>query len=235
MPRVMSSGGFQPPPPFTKSLLMLLLGLYVVELIASSWLGIPLSQLLGWHPGVGFELWQPITCFFIQGGSPISAMLNLLMVYFFIPPIQMSFGRKGVIRLAAITVGISIFFCSLAIVTGAINASIPFMGIDPFITAAIVVFGLTRPKAQILIFFVLPIQAAWIAWGTGLLASLNFLFSRDIGSAMWLGGWLGGYLFMRLPKKGGMSSILTHLRHSRTQQKLRKFTVIDGGADDTYH
>ena len=232
MPRTMMSSGFPPPPPFTRNVLLGLLGLYVLELLLQSWLQIPV-QMLGWYPNANFALYQPITCYLVQGQQPISVLFSLLMVYFFFPTVQKGFGKKGLIRLIQFTVAIGTFWGALMIVSGAVVQSTPFMGISSFITAALVVFGLNNPRATILLFFIVPIQAAWIAWGTGLLALLNFLFGRSLESAMICSGWLSGFFFMKTKGRIGIKSLYTQFKHKQTQKRIRNFRVLDGGKKKT--
>lgn len=228
MPRTMMSSGFPPPPPFTRNILLFLLGLYILELLLQSWFGIPV-YMLGWHPDVNFALYQPFTCYLVQGQKPINMLFSLLMVYFFFPSVQRGFGKSGLIRLLQLTVGIGTFFGALMVISGAVSQQTPFMGLAPFITAALVVFGLNNPRATILLFFIIPIQAAWIAWGTGILALLNFLFGRSLESAMICSGWLSGYLYMQSKGNINLRSIYTKYKHKQTQKRIRKFKVLDGG------
>ena len=96
--------------------------------------------------------------------------------------------------------------------------------------------------------FIIPIKAAWVAWGSGLLCLLNLLSDRDLNSAMWLAGWVSGYLWL----KGGVGQGLkrpflrwkqTKIKKKKKKKKLSTFDVIDGGkgwgntpdGDDTVH
>ena len=235
MARTMMSGGFRPPPPFTKNILLGLVGLYILELVGNSWARFDLKDL-GWHSDIQFEIWQPLTCYLVQGKTPIGALFSILMVYFFFPTVQRSYGKKGILKMCAMTIGCSTLLTALFVVIGAIvPSSDPFMGILPFVTAAIVVFGLTQPNAQILVFFILPIQAAWIAWGSGLLALLNFLAFRSIDASMVCGGCLGGYLFIHQIRHGSFRKMFIHWNHKRRHKRLSKLTVLDGGKDDVWH
>ena len=228
MPRTMSSSGFPPPPPFTRNILLGLLVLYIFELLLQSWIGFPID-VLGWHPNSNFALYQPLTCYLVQGQRPLSVLFSLLMVYFFFPTVQQSFGKSGLLRLIYLTVSVGVFWGAIMVVSGAVSQPHPFMGIAPFITAALVVFGLTNPRATILLFFIIPIQAAWIAWGTGLLAFLNFLFGRSLESAMICSGWISGFLYMQTKGHFNIRSLYTQYKHKQTQKRIRNFRVIDGG------
>ena len=92
---------FEPPPPFTKKILIGLLVLYVGELIIEQWAQVPLMAILAWHPGnLLSQPWQPLTQFFYQGSRPFNTLLELLALYFFLPPAQRSYGRKGIYKIS---------------------------------------------------------------------------------------------------------------------------------------
>ena len=119
--------------------------------------------------------------------GPVS---DWLAIFFFLGPAERTLGRRGLLRATLLTVALSAVLGFLLLVMGAVSPRAPFVGLNPIITALIVVFGLSNPNASILLFFVLPIKAAWIAWGSGLFALLNFLALRDLDSSLWLTGWI---------------------------------------------
>ena len=108
------------------------------------------------------------------------------------------------------------------------------MGISPFVTAMIVVFGLYNPRA-IIYLLIIPVQAAWIAWGSGLFALLSFLANRTLDSSLWLGGWIAGYAFIESQPGGVIRRFFIRQKHKRTHDRLNKFKVYKGGKDDTIH
>ena len=78
--------GMGPPmTPLTRDLLIALLALFVIQLLAENWLGLPVLAKLAWWPfsSGSFEPWQPVTAFLINGPSPVEALLDWLMIYFF--------------------------------------------------------------------------------------------------------------------------------------------------------
>lgn len=231
---------FDPPPPFTKKILIGLLGLFVVELILENWIALPLASFLAWDPTQTLiRPWQVLTHFLYQGSKPLSFLFDLLAIYFFLPTMQQNYGRKGIYRLASFVVFTAAIFGIITIMIGAVvKGSPPAMGISPFVTAMIVVFGLTNPKATILL-IIFPIQAAWIAWGTGLFAALGFLSTRTLPSALWLAGWLAGYAFIEMRPGGKLRRFFIRRKHKQTNRRLKEqkigLTVHDGGKDDVFH
>lgn len=228
--------------PLAKRVLIALVSMYVAQLLAMQWLGLPLMELGAWWPFAsgGFHIWQPLTAPFLQGPDPFGALLGWVMVFFFFSPAEQTVGRNGLLQAAGAAYAATLVLGFLGLWSGAVSvAGIPYFGLEPFLTMLVVLFGLTRPNAQILLFFVLPIRASWVAWGSGLLALLYFLFSRDLDSLSVLTGWIGGYLWLQARAKGGVKQALQSLKpkpdprskHAETQERLRKFTVYEGGGD----
>jgi membrane associated rhomboid family serine protease len=224
----MSGGGFQFTP-LSKTVLVALVALYVVQLVADSWLGLPVLSTFAWLPfGSGFHPWQPFTAFFLNG-DPMRAFFNWLFLFFILPAVEPMFSMDRLRQFTLFTYLGSIVFGFAMLLIGAVTIRGGWFGIEPFLAGLLVLFGLSRPNATILLMFIIPIKAAWVAWGSGLLCLLNLLSGRDLGSVMWLAGWLCGYVWL----KGGIMPALRkpflRMKHQRLQKKLSRFDVIDGG------
>jgi hypothetical protein len=237
--------------PLVKKVLGILIVLYVVQVFALKPQGLTpgvnpiaprgLTWLYLWDLNSGFwRPWQPITSFFFNRGV-MAAAIDWLMVFFFLGSVQQLVGDKRLAKGMIWTAVIAILFSHGAMaLTGALepaafSRSIAFRGLDPFLISLLVIFGLAQPNAQILLFFVLPIKASWVAWVSGLLALLVFITSTTMSTALILGGWIGGYVFVR-SGFGNIQRVFERYRLIRKKKKLQKelskFTVIDGGKDE---
>lgn len=223
-----SGGGFQ----FTelsKSVLIALVSLYVIQLVAESWLGLPVLSTLAWLPfGAGFEPWQPFTAFFLNG-SPTRAFFDWLFIFFILPAVEPLFTREQLKRFAVFSYLGCIVFGFAMLLIGAVQVRGAWLGIEPLLAGLLVLFGLSRPNATIYLMFIIPIKASWVAWGSGLLCLLNLLAERELGSAMWMGGWLCGYAWLRGGIMPTIRKTLLRYKHAQTKRKLAKFDVIEGG------
>ena len=224
-----SAGGGISFTPLTKLLLSLLVGMYIVQQLLDSWLGFPMLETFGWRPfGMGFQPWQPFTAFFLNG-DVTRAFFDWLFLFFILPAVEPMFSTERLKRFALFTYLGSITVGFMLMLTGAVHLNSVWFGIEPFLAALLVIFGLSRPNATILLMFIIPIKAAWVAWGSGLLCLLHLLADRDLSSAMWLSGWLSGYLWLR----GGIAKVLRrpYLRwqNAKVKRKLSSFDVIEGG------
>lgn len=225
----MSGGGFQFTP-LSRAVLIALVGIYVLQLFAESWMRLPVTQTLAWYPfGGGFEPWQPFTAFFLNG-SPTRAFFAWLFLFFILPAVESMFSVEQLKRFAVFGyLGSIVFGFALLLVGAAEHRFGAWYGLEPLLAGLLVVFGLSRPNATILLMFIIPIKAAWVAWGSGLLCALNLLSDRDLGSAMHMGGWLCGYIWLKGGIMPTIRKTLLRLKHKQVKRKLSRFDVIEGG------
>ena len=225
---------FDAPPPFTKKILIAVTILYVAELILAQWMHLPLQEWMVWD-STTIVPWQGLSHLLFLGDSPLGFLFNLLALYFFLPPLQSKFGRKGVYNLAYYTIGLVMFIGYMGIFSGAVIPSMA-MGLGAFITALVVVFGMNNPNATILLLF-FPVQAIWIAWGTGAFVALQFLATRELSPLLSVAGWIAGWLFLELRPGGNLRKKYIRYKHD---QKYTHLQVREGGkssknSNDTIH
>lgn len=224
---------FGPPsPPFSglsRTVLIASVGLYITQLIAESWLHLPVVELLAWWPLGSDQLrpWQPLSAWLLNGPDPLAAFFTWLAIWFFLPPVEETFGSRGLSRAAATTISLSLVLGFVLQLLGAIAGQGPFYGPGPLLTTLTVLFGFSRPNATILLFFILPVRAIWIAWATGLLALLYFLATRTLGSALILTGWIAGWLWLQGISPGALRKLWLRWRYERLHRRLRDSQVID--------
>ncbi|MFZ5569416.1 MAG: rhomboid family intramembrane serine protease [Thermodesulfobacteriota bacterium] len=217
-----------------KTLLLVYVGIYVIELLVEHWLGLPLVETLAMFPLTDprFHPFQVITHPFIQPPQfPVSFLFSCLAFYFIAAPVEHAMGRRRFLIL---------FF--LAALGGAVPGLIfsmvpgldqPFMGMVPSILALMVVFGLLNPEATMLLMFILPVKARYISYGTALITLLTFLAKTNPAGAYHLGGILMGYAYFK--GFGNLHPIL-RLRSAygnwQYRRRRARFTVIDGRKRD---
>jgi hypothetical protein len=222
----------------TKQVLIALFALFVLQAMTSN--SLPWGRLAWPANPERFDLWQPFTHWFYQDTNPqkvISTLLTWLMVLFFLPPTEESYGRGGVLRVTLYIVVTCGVVGSIGVWTGLFSAGVA-IGIMPLITAFITLFGLNRPNATILLFFILPIKAVWIAWGTGLIALLYYLASISEGgslpAALTLAAWCNAYFIVNSARlKKPLQKWLLRRKQRKVQERLRRFEVHEGGGEVT--
>lgn len=222
--------------PLTKRLLVALGVLYVVELVCENWLGLSITRVLAWWPlqTGAFRPWQPATSLLLGGPEPLSAVLSWLGIAFLLPPTEQTLGTRGALRVMGFAVLISAGFALLLDALGGITAGSPFLGQGALLTALLCLFGMLRPHAQILLFFVIPLRAGWIAWATGLLAFLGLLARRDLSSALWVGGWLSAWFWLN---GGGrmVRAVRRWWEERRRVSKVPRVRIVNERDEQIYH
>jgi membrane associated rhomboid family serine protease len=217
-----------------KRLLLFYVAIYILELLCEHWLAIPVVAYLQLYPfsHPDFHIWQIITHPFIHHPSaPIAFLLNCVVFYFFSGTVESSLGTRRFLTLFYVSAfGSAVTGLLFSSVTG-FNA--PFMGMLPSLLALVVVFGLLNPEASVLLFFVLPIKAKYISYGTVIVTALTFLAKANPYGAYHLGGIFAGYLYLVGPRHFFSLNRL-HMMYLEWKLKRKKsrFQVIQGNKDD---
>jgi membrane associated rhomboid family serine protease len=217
-----------------KIMLTIYAAIYILELICEHWLALPFYGWLALSPlqGGAFHFWQLLTHPLIHDpGAPISFLINCLVFYFFAGTIESALGtRRFLILYVAAAIGGAIVGL---LFSGLTSFSVPYAGMMPSLLALIVTFGLLQPEAVVLLFFVLPVKAKLISYGTVIVTALTFLAKANVHGAYHLGGILLGYLYFRPPSHLLNPNWWRWKYFERGQGKKRsRFTVIDGKKDD---
>jgi hypothetical protein len=232
MPRAGSDVQFNMPTPerWHVRLLIGLFVLYVVELVAHIWLP-ALYQWLAWLEfGAGFQPWQLVTRFLVQGPGVIGVLFGLFVLYFFLPTIEGVIGRRqlGYAVLSGAVVG-TLLPMAMDLAGIAHGAA---MGWGPLVATLPVLFGLARPDATILL-LVFPVRAVYVLWGSLVVAILFILVERSLGTFQTLGVWLGVFGWWHVLGPGGRRRRLAK-KADAIERELKKSSsanlrVIDGG------
>ncbi len=220
--------------PVGKIMLIVYASIYILELLCEHWLAIPLYGWLALNPlrSGTFQFWQVLTHPVIHNpGAPISFLINCLVFYFFAGTIESALGTRRFLALyiAAAVGGViaGLLFSGLA------SFSVPYAGMMPSLLALIVTFGLLQPEAVILLFFVLPVKAKFISYGTVIVTALTFLAKANVHGAYHLGGILFGYLYFRPPFQLLNPNWWRWKSFDFFQRRKKsRFTVIKGDKND---
>ncbi len=191
-----------------------------------------------WPPGggvpagaPGFKIWQLVTAHFIHPPNGVfTVVLNLLMIVFFAGVVEGFLGRRRFLKVwvaAAVGGGVGAVVFGLVQGTGT-----PATGIGPGILALVVIFCAMMPEATIHLFFVLPIKAKLIGWGTAGLVVLTALANPAVAGGWEVGGMGFGYAMWRWGDDLSLRRIRLKLKARQIQKKISKFEVIDGGGGE---
>lgn len=179
--------------------------------------------------------WQPLTSLLLNGRI-FDAVIDWLMLFFFWAPVQSMMGRKRFLTGLGVAIVGSMVLTHATDLIGGLDSGMQYVGLTPVWTALIVFFGLSMPKATIRLFFILPIKAIWVVWGTGVLGLLWFLYNRDLNAAIGLYAWICAFGFMYVGEDRIKQFWLRRQARKRAKE-MERFTVIPGGkgGDDYIH
>lgn len=217
--------------PWMRNLLIGLVAAYVLELILRN-TGVPVYAL-AWDPiGAGFQPWQPLTRFLVQGGSVFSVLFGALLLYFLLPALWYVVEPER-LRNAAIAglVGGTVLplLVDLALADGG-----TMMGWTTFLAVwCATVFGLAMPEDTIYLMFVVPVNGRFVLWATAVITGLVFLMGATTthATAEGFGTWLGVYGWWQLRGPGARTRQLKQ-KAARIERELQRFQVIEGGRQD---
>jgi hypothetical protein len=206
--------------PFTKRLLVVLAGFYLVEIIVGNWMNVPLSELLTLHTGsLGLStLWEVVTypaAFDTSPSGVIGTLISLLFLWWMVSPVEQLIGIR---RTATVSAVASLGGASAAVGVGLLfdRPDIVF-GPGPIFLAAIATFGIVQRGRQVLFFGVFPIQATHMIWVAVGFSVLFFLTSKNViqlvadlgalGAAVLYWRFGGPTLGIRKKKKAPLRSV----------------------------
>jgi membrane associated rhomboid family serine protease len=138
--------------------------------------------------------WTPFTYMFLHGGLA-HLFFNMLALYFAGPPVEMRLGGR---RFLGLYLTAGLFGALLSIMTP--NAAV--VGASGAIFGVLFAFARYWPRAQILIWGILPIEArVLVVVLTVISLFLGFRGGGSVAHFAHLGGFVGGWLFLRLAER----------------------------------
>lgn len=225
------SGLLPPHEPWQSNLVVGLFVAYVVEVVLHH-AGLPLYTLLAWHPfGAGFEAWQPLTRFLVQGAAPITAawvVLSLLVLYFLLPAVVPLLGRRTAAQ-AVLAGAVGGTILPLAVDATGLLASPPALGWSELVLVLPVLLGLAAPDAD-MVAFVFPMKARALLWGVLVVALLFLLVAPSLATLEGVGVWLGVFGWWHGLGPGARRRTLRS-QAKDIESELRRFQVIEGGKE----
>lgn len=183
-------------PPWVKRLLLANTALFVLVnllgLIPFGWavdvLGFSTARLLV-HP------WSPLTYMFLHG-SFFHLFANMLVLFFFGPPLERSWGGREFIRFYLVAgMGGALFSLLLVRIIGTPTV----IGASGAVFGLLLAFALRWPDAPIYLWFLLPVKAKYFVGFMALFSLYASLSGPGDGVAHWthLGGLVTGYVYLK--------------------------------------
>ncbi len=169
-------------------------------------------------------LWQPVTYLFIHANL-WHLVINMLMLWFFGPAIEDSWGTKKFLSYYFFT-GIGAALCSFITAMG---SPVPVIGASGAIFGLLVAYAMMFPDTVILIFFFFPMRIRQAVIVMAVINLLGAISSTGGGIAYFahLGGGLFGYLYFKSERLRFFLSALDigYFRRYRQKQKEKRRTT----------
>lgn len=149
-----------------------------------------------WPIGTGlFWPWQVGTYSFLHGGFP-HLFFNMLGLWMFGSELEALWGRKRYLQFYFASVVAAAL--TQLVVTALLGSVAPTVGASGGLFGLLLAFALVFPERVILLFFVIPMKAKWLAVLYGALELYQGVYVMNSGVAHFahLGGMLGGWLML---------------------------------------
>ena len=181
---------------------------------AVEYLGFNVSQ--AWR-----EPWTIITYMFVHGGF-LHVFLNMLMLFFFGPPLEERWGGKEFIKYYAIC-GVGGAFFTLIFGGGTI------IGASGAVYGVMLAYALNWPDSLIYIYAIFPIKAKYLVLILGAISFFSAFAGASDGIAHFahLGGLVVGFVYL---KKGW--ALEARLNAAKKRWRTRGLKVVPGGKSE---
>ncbi|NIR45155.1 MAG: rhomboid family intramembrane serine protease [Gemmatimonadetes bacterium] len=185
--------------------------------LAVEYLGFTASEALK-------EPWTIITYMFVHGNF-FHVFLNMLMLFFFGPPLEERWGGKEFLKYYAICGVAGALFNVGAMAFGLGTGNIPIVGASGAIYGIMLAYALNWPNSLVWIYAIFPIKVKYLVIILGAMTFFSAFGGASDGIAHFahLGGLVVGYIYL---KKGWRVQL--HWEGLKKRLRKRKLTVISG-------
>ncbi len=223
--------GLPPVQPWIRNLLVGAFLVWVLEMVLSTWVSVPLFAVLTWFPP-GLEApWTPLTRYFVQGPQVVSVLFGLFALYFSLGVVDRHLHKRqiGAAALAAILGG-----TTLALLLGGTGITYgPAWGWSSLASCSFALMGLVAPDVEIRLFFVLPVKGRHLVYYEGAIELLFILATRNTSATEHFGAWCGVLAWWYLLGPGRKRRQL--LKKGKKVEKASHLRVVQGGQDENWH
>jgi len=174
------------------------------------------------------EPWTIVTYMFVHGGF-FHVFINMLMLFFFGPPLEERWGGKEFLKYYAICGVAGALFNIGAMAFGLGTGTIPIVGASGAVYGVMLAYALNWPNSLVWIYAIFPIKVKYLVMILGAMTFFSAFGGATDGIAHFahLGGLVVGYVYL---KKGWQLGV--HLEAWKKRLRKRKLKVVQGGRGD---
>ncbi len=165
--------------------------------------------------------WTIVTYLFVHGGF-FHIFFNMLVLYFFGPPLEAMWGGREFLKYYFVT-GLSAAALSF------VSPHVGVIGASGAIYGIMLAFAMNWPDMRVYIWFLFPVKIKWLVGFLAAVSVLSLVGGQQDGVAhlAHLGGFVGGFLYLKLSDQVQMQ-----FGQLRKTVKRRRFNITPGGAAD---
>lgn len=169
--------------------------------------------------------WTIITYMFVHGGF-FHVFINMLMLFFFGPPLEERWGGKEFLKYYAICGVAGALFNVGAMAFDPNIGAIPIVGASGAVYGVMLAYALNWPNSLVWIYAIFPIKVKYLVVILGAMTFFSAFGGATDGIAHFahLGGLVVGYVYL---KKGWQLGV--HLEAWKKRLRKRRLRVVQGG------
>jgi membrane associated rhomboid family serine protease len=230
--RVSYTFGPGPLTPAIKALVWINVGMFLVPLVVPE-----ITWYLALVPAAVIErlfIWQPLTYMFLHAGV-FHILFNMLMLWMFGTDLERAWGTRFFVRYYAIAgVGAAAATVLASLVPSRLADVLyltPTVGASGAIYGLLVAYGLTFPNRPIYLYLLFPVPARVFVLIMGAIELLSSISGGggNIAYSAHLGGFVVGYLYLKLRRGNLLGQINYRIAKARMNRARRRFDVHQGG------
>jgi membrane associated rhomboid family serine protease len=172
-----------------------------------------------------FRPWAPLTYMFVHG-SLGHLFFNMLMLFFFGPPLEGRWGEREFLKFYVICglggAALSFLFMPVSIV-----------GASGALYGVMIAFALNWPKAPIYVFGIFPVEARYLVGFMALVALLSATDSAtgsNVAHLAHLGGLITGWIYLKADFRTGAA--ISSVRRATTKRRRLAIVPADESEDE---
>jgi membrane associated rhomboid family serine protease len=196
--------------PWVQRLLIINGGVFLLQMLTQD----ALTLYLAFVPSdILLRPWTLVTYMFAHGGF-FHIFFNMLVLFFFGPPLESMWGSREFAKFY--------FVCGIggAALSFLFAFHAPIIGASAAVYGVMLAFAMNWPDSQIYIWGILPVKAKFLVAFLAVFSIMSMAGGGggNIAHAAHLGGFVAGFLYLKLNRPGGG---LGGFRKMMTRRKLR--------------
>ncbi len=198
---------------------------------------------VGLNTAEGFQRPWTLVTYPLLGMEPVGTLFIIMGLYFFAIPIERAWGT---VRFVGFTFASTVFTGVLASAACSLFGNPRVIGSMALLTGyCVVAWAVRNPRARVLLYFAIPVEARWIGWAVAVITVMAYSFSAPIQAPFYALPFAGVWAYasgrLRVPerarraaKEGDYEGISWEKRRQAEDERRRLKELFERswGSDD---